>query len=687
VPSRYFVRVRFIGSSDCPLRAAGHGFEPRGKYHPTSKGDGAAAIRRRMAIGALSLVLCATVSAAAPCTWERIVSSQTWSCGLRYDGSVRCWGGFTFDDVVPPEGVTFTKIAVGHVGACGLDDEQELHCWGGIGYVPVGKFVDIDVDFYGGCALDAGGKPNCFSVIVPPPSGTFVQLDMRDAGICGLRSDGSIDCTNISHWPPAGKPFQQVSVGRRHVCALDLDGHAECTGDELWHAPTPDDRFVELASAMDATCGRKPNGHVVCWGDGFESDDADPEGEFESIDGLCGVMTDGTGQCWGSTDAARLVPDEGFAHVSIRLQHLCGIRDSGVLTCWGANSFGESVPPHGIFRSVASGAYHSCGVDEDGALSCWGANDEGQASVPAGTFLAVTARESTSCALTTSGHALCWGASGEGQADPGCAPFASISLGSAHGCGLTPSGEVRCWGGNEEGQASPPPGSFLAVAAGGKHTCAIEPDGELVCWGDGYDGQGGLRAYGPYVHVSAGQYSTCAVRQDGALHCWGLTSGPDGIVKHDRDARVAGRTMAAGFPYGQFRESSINGFGGCGVRGDGSIDCWDTWLGRYESCQPLPCGDGDVDDAESCDDGSQRFSFGDWCTARCALVPCAQPVNPDAAIPRTSDALYILRTAVGTTSCDVRVCDVTGDGVIVASDARRTLRAAVGLSALLRCPD
>jgi hypothetical protein len=48
--------------------------------------------------------------------------------------------------------------------------------------------------------------------------------------------------------------------------------------------------------------------------------------------------------------------------------------------------------------------------------------------------------------------------------------------------------------------------------------------------------------------------------------------------------------------------------------------------------------------------------------------------------------LFILRTAVGSESCDPCVCDVDASGGIVASDSLSTLRAAVGVGVVRKCP-
>jgi len=61
------------------------------------------------------------------------------------------------------------------------------------------------------------------------------------------------------------------------------------------------------------------------------------------------------------------------------------------------------------------------------------------------------------------------------------------------------------------------------------------------------------------------------------------------------------------------------------------------------------------------------------------------------AVPRVgetnaSDALFVLRTAVGNVSCDLCVCDVNDSGTITASDALIVLQFAVGQPVVLNCP-
>jgi len=75
------------------------------------------------------------------------------------------------------------------------------------------------------------------------------------------------------------------------------------------------------------------------------------------------------------------------------------------------------------------------------------------------------------------------------------------------------------------------------------------------------------------------------------------------------------------------------------------------------------------------------------------VVPVARAANGDCSIPittgpepKSSDCLFILRTGVGLSSCELCVCDTTGNLAISAGDALACLKVAVGQDVELNCP-
>jgi hypothetical protein len=100
-----------------------------------------------------------------------------------------------------------------------------------------------------------------------------------------------------------------------------------------------------------------------------------------------------------------------------------------------------------------------------------------------------------------------------------------------------------------------------------------------------------------------------------------------------------------------------------------------------------PCGNGVLEVGEDCDDDTPEYSDGDSCDSTCDFVPCGD--TNDSGTVTAADALYALRTSVGSRSCDDCVCDADSSGggsPTSASDALRMLRFSVGQPVALTCP-
>jgi hypothetical protein len=246
--------------------------------------------------------------------------------------------------------------------------------------------------------------------------------------------------------------------------------------------------------------------------------------------------------------------------------------------------------------------------------------------------------------------------------------FKNLEAGGAHACAVRADGGVECWGYWADGRTFPAPGTYESVSAGTTNTCGLLDDGEVLCWGSNSFGQS-VAFPGPYTAVSAGYAATCGLTTDGDVKCWGSTP-------YDLLDELSG----------PFVEISNGGSSVCGLRANGDLECWgeDAWT--YRACAPPSCGNGVVDDDDECDDGDVAYAAGEYCTTACTVVSCGCPAHPYAVEPEASDALWVLRTAVGSASCHARVCDATGDGETTSSDALRVIRVAVGLGDELECP-
>ena len=248
----------------------------------------------------------------------------------------------------------------------------------------------------------------------------------------------------------ANQENTMVAFGLSHLCWLSVTGTVTCAGQSADIAVAPEGTFTSVTAGHGFSCGTRPQGSIVCWGDDSDGQLQAPTGSFVTIASgaahSCGIRVDGAIKCWGSRDEGQVdAPDGQFTTVTAGLAHTCALTGSTV-RCWGDNQLGQVDVPSGRFTGVAAGQAHTCGVRVDGTVVCWGDNRFGQATAPRGRFTQVVG-------------AL------------------------AHSCGLDTRMEVRCWGDNRFGQTDPPAGHFTDMWAGHIQTCALHSEGQVICWG------------------------------------------------------------------------------------------------------------------------------------------------------------------------------------------------------------
>jgi len=270
----------------------------------------------------------------------------------------------------------------------------------------------------------------------------------------------------------------------------------------------------------------------------------------------CAREPSGPGEEAGAGNTASAAAAGLRRQVSTSFTHTCGLRTDGTIGCWGTSNFGEGSPPAGTFVEVSVGVFFSCARAADGSVSCWGLNDHGQLAVPTGVYTQVSAGGAHACAVTSDSELVCWGKNDAGQATPPSGSFTRVRAGGNHSCALRSDGRVACWGLNTAGQAAPPGGAFSDVAPGDDHTCGVRIDGTLACWGNAADGKTRAPA-GIFAKVGAGQFHICAIRSDGTLACWGKADFGETTPPDVRFRSVDGGTQ-----------------NGCGVRANGAVACW-----------------------------------------------------------------------------------------------------------------
>ena len=263
--------------------------------------------------------------------WDTVTVGRDHACGLRKDGTVRCWGSEAFGLLAAPEGDDFISVSAGYRHTCALRLSGEVTCWGS----------------------PADGA-------TAPPDALFGSISCGLGYCCGLTTDTD---NNIACWgqneegqgtPPQGTFVQVSAGGGRHTCARDADDQIQCWG--------LDDGFR-----------------------GAPSPTAVPPGDYADLNAghfaTCAVTTDGEGRCWGSNAEGQDRPPEGtYSQMRSGTVHSCGLTTEGAVRCFGSSSLDRTNSPDGVFVDLDVNQLHSCAVDDNGLIACWGFAEDGRAS-------------------------------------------------------------------------------------------------------------------------------------------------------------------------------------------------------------------------------------------------------------------------------------------------------------------
>ena len=350
------------------------------------------------------------------CAWTQVSSGASFTCAVKQDGTVWCWGLGTYgalgngtqdDQLIPTKVVGLTGIAsvsAGTTHACAVEAQNgSLWCWG---------------DNTSGQLGD----------------GTTVQSQLPKK-VEGL------------------PPIREVSAGLGMTCAVDWDQSLWCWGSNtsgelglgyVSDATSPyvveptlvpsmsDVSHVSASLGMPNVCAVS-QGLTWCWGMGTDGQlgngantdsatpvqvmkDSPPHGSLTAEWVSAGTSFACAGQdlvgpsmyCWGtnqsgllgigsdvdSTNMAAVIeePDDVDA-VNAGITHACAHRLNGLVACWGDNSLGalglgSNDPPYSNVPvdvpnledvvQVAVGALHTCVLTSTGALKCWGDNSTGE---------------------------------------------------------------------------------------------------------------------------------------------------------------------------------------------------------------------------------------------------------------------------------------------------------------------
>lgn len=314
-------------------------------------------------------------------------------CAVLVDGSVSCWGdnegGFAGGASTIPVGsakpVTVVglgeavDVAVGDRFSCALRQDGSVWCWGG---PPVDGAAPLEAD-------DCSGEPPCVDLVrralprmlVP---GDVTSLSKGADDVCMLFRDGHVECVHaevrtleVVRVPIPGR-VTALRAWRERARARTMDGRTwlwskahglreQTTSDPPERglaASVPD--VAEIAESEHLSCARTRAGRVFCAPRTEASTSAGPPPATTSL-----------------TAVSRL---EDAIDLEVGSSTACARRRTGAARCWGVASGGEVVDfeperaepeLHGTAR-ISLGWLHGCALKPDGHVVCFGLNRNGE---------------------------------------------------------------------------------------------------------------------------------------------------------------------------------------------------------------------------------------------------------------------------------------------------------------------
>ncbi|HTQ03057.1 MAG TPA: hypothetical protein VMI54_04345 [Polyangiaceae bacterium] len=248
---------------------------------------------------------------------------QGFSCGLRSDEQIACWGaGYGAQQV--PSG-QFRALSAGGLSACALRTDGTIACWGqsdtGALNAPAGSFETIAAMSDYGCATH-DEVPTCWGGLEafgPAPNDRFSAIDIGAWHSCGIRPDGSVGCWGLLNapWldfgqanPPPGA-FRALSLTTYESCGIrQADGVLECWGDDVFGgAPLPNGAVLAVDINSHSGCVIDEASRISCFGTDYPTP---PAGFFKRLaiseTHGCALGLDDRVVCWGGGDGETTPP-------------------------------------------------------------------------------------------------------------------------------------------------------------------------------------------------------------------------------------------------------------------------------------------------------------------------------------------------------------------------------------------
>ena len=243
--------------------------------------------------------------------------------------------------------------------------------------------------------------------------------------------------------------------------------------------------------------------------------------------------TDTEAETPGTDETGGEPPPLSWVAVDAGATMSCGLLSDDRVVCWGDPDFVGEAPTE-PFRQISFGIWEGCGLRADGSVGCWcanpaGGNNDACEDVPLETgFTEVRTGAFWACAERPDHTIACWGQKETATKAP-TAPVVDWSIEENIGCAILEDGSVTCWGITEnfnrwapDAAVAPPADlTYVQVAVGRNQACALDTAGEAHCWGSTQTQEAFPQpSAGPWASITSWNAFTCGLRTDGSAECW-----------------------------------------------------------------------------------------------------------------------------------------------------------------------
>lgn len=537
---------------------------------------------------------------------------------------------------------SFAEVSLSYLSTCALTTSRVIYCWGldaleietnfFIAPTQVGiniEFISLSTNTFSSCAVRADNDVYCWGYNYD----NFLGVQSHDLFV----REPSIVLTEKDKVPEV----LSLATGGKHSCALrSLDKKILCWGDNSnGQLGTGDNKkhqiptlikevegvsgYKEVTASGDHTCALTLDGHIYCWGED-----------------ISGALGEGLKRIFSNTPTL-VSSSNKFRAVKTSNYHACAIGEDEKVYCWGrlghelGNILGSSTIPTKIsnnesFVQLILSEENSCGITADSFLRCWGRNNNGELGLgnAASRYTvqspqnwqdqkvkSVAAGEEHICAIQENGDLYCWGRNQNYQfGESGNAEeylpkhikagqkFEKVYAGGDHTCVIDAIEQVHCWGANLYGQTGQlndvlssnsefAKEKFTYLSIGDDrgedqgHVCAVLKEDGLKCWGANGFGQLGIgkddifgRSFYKFKKISAAYYNTCAIDLEDKAYCWGANSLEPSRPNKSLFLGI-GKSAHQSLPYPvatslKFRDIKPGVISTCGLTTNEDVYCW-----------------------------------------------------------------------------------------------------------------